>query len=197
MRQADRGESAGDCGKLQGGPVTQACLQSRSYPSASQKGEAFKGSCYNNAYDFVWRHLYFVSRDFPTAVFLVDYSSNVGGRGKVVFHAGDEIRSSFDSNHPHDLLEWVVPNIFAPFETEYELGLEFESLWNKWMVGMRRQLARLTRRYSAKASRRTKKKGRSKPAPPEGRSNLCRRVKIISGCRAALVKSRFACFSLY
>jgi len=43
--------------------------------------------------------------------------------------------------------EWVLPNIFAPYETEYDLGLEFGSLWNEWLEGMGKELAALTGHY--------------------------------------------------
>lgn len=69
--------------------------------------------------------------------------------GKIVVHAGDEIRSSYDDDHHAQGREWVLPNIFAPFEAEHELGLEYGSLWDEWMEGMRRQLALLTERYSS------------------------------------------------
>ena len=29
--------------------------------------------------------------------------------------------------------EWVLPKIFTPFETEYDLGLECGSMWGEWM----------------------------------------------------------------
>jgi len=66
-------------------------------------------------------------------------------------HAGREIRRSYDGDHHAQGREWVLPNIFAPFNAEYELGLECGSLRDEWMEGMRRQLAVLTESYSSKA----------------------------------------------
>jgi hypothetical protein len=66
----------------------------------------------------------------------------------MTIHAREEIRSSYDGDHHAMGREWVLPNIFAPYEAEYELALEFGSLWDEWMEGMRRQLAVLTERYS-------------------------------------------------
>lgn len=91
----------------------------------------------------------FVSRDFPNAVFLAQYwNADIFG-GKIAIHAGDEIRSSCDDDYHAQALEWVLPNIFAPFEAEHSRGLECGSLWDEWMEGMRRQLAVLTESYSS------------------------------------------------
>lgn len=62
-----------------------------------------------------------------------------------------EIRmQQIDSSVPIPAREWVLPNIFAPFETEHELGLECGSLWDEWMEGMRRQVTVLAERYCGK-----------------------------------------------
>jgi hypothetical protein len=63
--------------------------------------------------------------------------------GKKVVHAGEEIRCSHDGAHLVQMQEWVLPNIFAPYRNEYELGLEFGSLWDDWVEGMRKELAEL------------------------------------------------------
>jgi hypothetical protein len=42
-----------------------------------------------------------------------------------------------------------APNIFAPFNAEYELGLECGSLWDEWMEGMEKELAELKQRFSS------------------------------------------------
>jgi hypothetical protein len=33
-------------------------------------------------------------------------------------------------------MDWVLIDIFAPFKTEYELGVEFGSLWQQWLVDL-------------------------------------------------------------
>jgi hypothetical protein len=114
------------------------------------KARRFEGEWKDRFWGLVWSHLHFVSRDFPKAVFLAEYWDDcMSYGGKIVIHAGDEIRSSYDGDHHAQGIEWVLPNIFAPFRTEYELGLECGSLWNEWIDGMRRQLAVLTERYSS------------------------------------------------
>jgi hypothetical protein len=96
----------------------------------------------------VWSYLYFVSQDFPKALFLAEYWDEMGHyQGKIVIHAGDEIRCSHDGNQRAQAREWALPNIFAPYLTEYELGLEFGSLWDNWVQDMRKEVARLARRY--------------------------------------------------
>jgi hypothetical protein len=89
----------------------------------------------------VFSHINFVSRDFPNAVFLAEYyDAQEIFSGKIVIRAGEEIRSIRDRCRAQSH-EWVLPNIFAPYATEYELDLEFGSLWNEWLEGMRKELA--------------------------------------------------------
>jgi hypothetical protein len=45
----------------------------------------------------------------------------------------------------------VLPNIFAPFEAEHELGLEYGTLWNEWVEDMRKELAELKETYGSAA----------------------------------------------
>jgi hypothetical protein len=58
-----------------------------------------------------------------------------------VIRAGQEIRSTRDGHQQAQAQEWILPNIFAPYWTEYELGLEFGSLWDQWMSEMQSELA--------------------------------------------------------
>jgi hypothetical protein len=112
------------------------------------KARRFESEWRDRSWGLVRNHVHFVSRDFPKSVFLAQYvDCQMSYGGKMVFHAGDEIRSSHDGDHHAQGIEWVLPNIFAPFWTEYELGLECGSLWDEWVESMRRQLALLTERY--------------------------------------------------
>jgi hypothetical protein len=116
--------------------------------SSVNKARRFAGEWKDKFSGLVWSHVEFVSRDFPSAIFLAQYwDDQMSYGGKRVFHAGDEIRSSFDGDHHAQGIEWVLPNIFAPFRAEYELGLKCGCLWDEWGEGMRRQLALLTERY--------------------------------------------------
>jgi hypothetical protein len=92
-----------------------------------------------------------VSRAFPTAVFLAQYWDDMASYGgKRVFYAGDEIRSTRDGDHHAQAQEWVLPDIFAPFKTEYEMGIACGSLWDEWIEDMRKELADLQKIYSSK-----------------------------------------------
>jgi len=107
------------------------------------KARRFENS-FKRSWGLVWSHVYFVSRDFPKAIFLARYWDDMGNyEGKKVIHAGDEIRCSHDGDHHAQAQEWVLPNIFAPYQAEYELGLEFGSLWGSWVEGMRTAVAGL------------------------------------------------------
>jgi hypothetical protein len=112
------------------------------------KARRFENTQKDRFWGPVWSHVHFVSADFPKAVFMAEYwDEMMSYGGKVVIHAGDEIRSSYDGDHHAQGREWVLPNIFAPFLAEHDLGLECGCLWDEWMEGMRRQLALLTERY--------------------------------------------------
>jgi len=107
------------------------------------KARRFGNSFRDGSSGLVWSHVRLVSRDFPKAIFLAHYWDEMGNyAGKVVIHAGDEIRHCRDAFHAQ-AQEWVLPNIFAPYQTEYELGLEFGSLWNNWVDGMRKAVEEL------------------------------------------------------
>ena len=113
------------------------------------KARRFESSWKDKFWGLAWSHVHFVSRDFPRAVFLAQYwDDQMSYGGKRVFHSGDEIRSSRDGNHHAQAREWVLPNVFAPFEAEHELGLECGSLWDEWMEDMRKELEELKTFYS-------------------------------------------------
>jgi len=112
------------------------------------KARRFEVSFNDSFSGLVWSHVDLVSRDFPNAVFLAEYwDMQMSYDGKIVIRAGDEIRSSHDGNQRAQAHEWVLPNIFAPYRAEYELGLEFGSLWDQWLEGMSKELAALKTYY--------------------------------------------------
>jgi hypothetical protein len=79
-------------------------------------------------------HIVLVSRQFPTAIFLLEYwDDQYSYAGKLVIRAGEEIREVFDGNQQSQACEWVLPDIFAPFRAEYDRDLEFGSLWGQWV----------------------------------------------------------------
>ena len=108
---------------------------------------------YNERYTgTVWSHVYFVSEAFPAAIFLAEHwNIQVSSAGRRVIRAGKEVRSSRDGNQQAQGYEWVFPNIFAPYLVEYELGLEFGSLWDKWLGEMQAELADMKAIYEKAA----------------------------------------------
>lgn len=102
----------------------------------------FEGSWVVKSWNLVNTHLLIVSNAFPDGIFLMQYWDD-GDRWMKVIHAGKEIRSLYDGDRHGMGCEWVLPNIFAPFEAEYWLGLEVGSLWDEWVAGMREQIEHL------------------------------------------------------
>jgi len=137
--------------------------------STVNKARRFENEFKDRFWGLVFSHLHFVSRDFPKACFLTEYWDGcMSYGGKVVIHAGKEICSSCDGDHHAQAMEWVLPNIFAPFRNEYELGIECGSLWDEWMEHMQLQLARLAERYCNRARDQATAAERSDgPAPSE------------------------------
>jgi hypothetical protein len=114
------------------------------------KARRFQNSFKDRSWGVVWSHVDFVSRDFPEAIFLGEHwNLQASSASRRVIRAGQEIRSVYDGSQKAQGYEWVLPNIFAPHQTEYELGLEFGSLWDQWLIEMKRTLAELHECYGA------------------------------------------------
>jgi hypothetical protein len=95
-------------------------------------------------------HMYLVSEHFPATLFLVEYRDEMASyAGKYVIYGGREIRHTRDGNQQAQGLDWVMPDIFAPYWNEYELGLKFGSLWSRWLNEMQSELADLKEFYGA------------------------------------------------
>jgi hypothetical protein len=104
----------------------------------------FENSFKDRCTGIVWSHVYFVSQNFPQAIFLAEYwNIQVSSAGRKVIRAGEEIRYVHDGNQQAQGYDWVLPDIFAPYRAEYELGLEFGSLWDQWLSEMQSELASL------------------------------------------------------
>ena len=114
------------------------------------KARRFRNSFKDRGWGVVWSHVDFVSRDFPEALFLGEHwNLMAGSASRRVIRAGQEIRSVYDGNQQDQGQEWVLPNIFAPFWSEYQLGLVCGSLWNQWLCEMQAELANLKDYYGA------------------------------------------------
>ena len=78
-----------------------------------------------------------VSNAYPSATFLLDYSDQQWSySGRQVIRDGDVIKRIHDGPHQAQAIDWVLLDIFAPFKAEYELGLEFGSLWRQWLADL-------------------------------------------------------------
>lgn len=90
------------------------------------------------------QHLFGVSEQFPTAILLLQYFDDMESySGKVVIHAGIEVQHVHDRDQQAQGRPWVLPDIFAPYWSEYELELEFGSLWKQWLTEMVAAVAKL------------------------------------------------------
>jgi hypothetical protein len=113
------------------------------HPSVN-KARRFQNLFKDRSWGVVWSHVDFVSRDFSEALFLGEHwNLQASSASRTVIRAGREIRSVYDGSQRAQGYEWVLPNIFAPYQTEYDLGLEFGSLWEQWLSEMKRTLAEL------------------------------------------------------
>lgn len=98
------------------------------------KARRFQNSFKNHSEAPIYMHLSLVSAAFPNAIFLAHYSNfGWGYSWREVIRNGVVERSVSDSDQPAQAIEWVLPDIFAPFRTEYQNGQPFGSMWNKWV----------------------------------------------------------------
>ncbi|PSH05043.1 MAG: hypothetical protein CXZ00_02480 [Acidobacteria bacterium] len=99
----------------------QDCFLSHKAGSARR----FVNSLYAESVDI---HLYEVSNEFPRVLFLVDsYGDGLKYNDKTVILAGDVLQQTF---------HWMPVDIFVPFRVEYERGLPFGSLWERWVADL-------------------------------------------------------------
>jgi len=103
--------------------------------NAVNKARRFSISFKNKYSGVVKSHLSEVSEAFPTAIFLVTYyDMQASYAGKWVERAGELVRQIHDDDQQAQAIDWALLDIFAPFRAEYEVGLEFGSLWRKWLA---------------------------------------------------------------
>jgi len=112
------------------------------------KARRFESSWKDKFSGLVWSHVDFVSCDFPEALFLGEHwNLQASSASRRVIRAGQEIRSVYDGSQRAQGYEWALPDIFAPYRAEYELGLECGSLWDQWLREMQSELADLKAFY--------------------------------------------------
>ena len=116
------------------------------------KARRFQNSFKDRYTGVVWSHVYFVSQNFPQAIFLAEYwNIQVSSSGRKVIRAGEEIRYVHDGNQQAQGYDWVLPDIFAPYRSEYETGAEFGTLWDQWLGEMQSELTSMKAYYSKPA----------------------------------------------
>jgi len=105
------------------------------YVDASvNQARRFSLSFKSRSYGIVNSHLYEISAEFPSAVFLLTYRDMMASyAGKDVIRAGEVIQSVHDGHQKVQSLDWVLIDIFPPFYAEYYEGLPFGSLWQEWV----------------------------------------------------------------
>jgi hypothetical protein len=118
--------------------------------NAVNKARRFSISFKDKYSGVVKSHLSEVSEAFPTAIFLVTYyDMQASYAGKWVERAGDLVQQIHDGDQQAQAIDWVLLDIFAPFRAEYELGLEFGSLWQKWLADTATAVQDLRRELSS------------------------------------------------
>lgn len=121
-------------------PVTNLFSVHESVNTARRFKNSFKSRCVG----LVNSHLGEVSAEFPNAVFLLAHRDPQWScSGKVVIRAGEKVQEVFDGDQKSQALDWVLPDIFAPFLAEWNEGLPFGSLWAKWVEDAKAALMQL------------------------------------------------------
>ena len=103
--------------------------------NTTNKARRFRISFKDRHSGVVRSHLSEVSAAFPTAIFMINYyDMQASYAGKWVERAGELVQQIHDGHQQAQAMDWVLLDIFAPFRAEYELGLEFGSLWQEWLA---------------------------------------------------------------
>ena len=112
--------------------------------SVEYKARRFKNSVYDRSVGIVQNYLFEVSAEFPNTVFLLEYRDmDAAYSGKMVIRAGDVVQQIFDGDQRAQALDWALLDIFAPFRAEWNEGLQFGSLWAKWVADAKAKLRQL------------------------------------------------------
>lgn len=89
-------------------------------------------------------HVIEVSAKFPSSAFLLeDRDCQDDYCRKRVIIAGRLVKQTDDGHSRAQCIDWATLDIFAPFVSEYSLGLPFGSLWEDWLDDMEAELERL------------------------------------------------------
>jgi hypothetical protein len=82
-------------------------------------------------------HLFEVSAEFPDAILLLfNYDMQASYAEKMVIKEGEVFQQIHDGRQQAQAMDWVLIDIFAPFKTEFELGIEFGSMLQQWLADL-------------------------------------------------------------
>jgi hypothetical protein len=110
------------------------------------KARSFSLTVKSRSASVVMGHLIELSRGFPSAIFLLKYRDmQASFAGQRVLRAGEILRETSDGDQRAQAIDWVLIDIFAPFWTEYELGVECGSLWQEWLSDLAAAVQDLSR----------------------------------------------------
>jgi hypothetical protein len=88
----------------------------------------------SKSYGIVDSHLFEISAEFPSSIFLLTYRDMMASySGRRVIRAGEVVQEVHDGDQKVQSLDWILIDIFPPFFAEYYDGLEFGSLWQEWL----------------------------------------------------------------
>ncbi len=122
-------------------------------PSANQ-ARRFTLEFKDKHYGIVDSHLFEISAEFPSAIFLLSYRDVMASyAGKKVIRAGEVAREMHDGNPKTQSLDWVLIDIFPPFLAEYHDELPFGSLWQEWVENLAAAVEELKGESSAASER--------------------------------------------
>jgi hypothetical protein len=98
------------------------------------RARRFNFSFKDRNYGIVDSHLFEISAEFPSAIFLLTYRDmQASYSGNKVIRAGEVVQHMRDGDQKVQALDWVLIDIFAPFLAEYHDGHPFGSLWQEWL----------------------------------------------------------------
>jgi hypothetical protein len=98
------------------------------------RARRFNLSFKDRNYGIVDSHLFEISAEFQSAIFLLTYcDTQASYSGNKVIRAGEVVQHMHDGDQKVQALDWVLIDIFAPFRAEYYDGRAFGSLWQEWL----------------------------------------------------------------
>ena len=112
-------------------------------PDCLHNARRFRTSVKGWAHGFIERHLIDVSRDFPSALFLIRRDYGPGSSCKAVVNRGEVVHVVYDQNYYKQATDWALLDIFRPFWHEHGLDMPYGTLWDEWLTSMAAKIEEL------------------------------------------------------